>query len=80
MIIKASERLALVLAAGLLLASPVQAATDGDDSTADSKSDNTAAPASWPFGVTIPQQSGAPVPTHAHPLRRGTYGVLREIR
>jgi hypothetical protein len=44
MIIKASERLALVLAAGLLLASPVQAATDGDDSTADSKSDSAAAP------------------------------------
>jgi hypothetical protein len=44
MIIKASGRLALVLAAGLLLASPVQAATDGDDSTADSKSDSTAAP------------------------------------
>jgi hypothetical protein len=36
--------LALVLAAGLLLASPVQAATDGDDSTSDSKSDSTAAP------------------------------------
>lgn len=44
MIIKASERLALVLAAGLLLASPVQAATDGDDSTPDSKSGSTAAP------------------------------------
>jgi len=44
MIIKASERLALVLAAGLLLASPVQAASDGDDSTSDSKSDSTAAP------------------------------------
>jgi len=44
MIIKASERLALVLAAGLLLASPVQAATDGDDSTSDSKSDSTATP------------------------------------
>jgi hypothetical protein len=44
MIIKASERLALVLAAGLLLASPVQAATVGDDSASDSKSDSTAAP------------------------------------
>ena len=44
MIIKASGRLALVLAAGLLLASPVQAASDGDDSTSDSKSDSTAAP------------------------------------
>jgi hypothetical protein len=44
MIIKASERLALVLAAGLLLASPVQAATDGGDSTSDSKPDSTAAP------------------------------------
>ena len=43
MIIKASGRLALVLAAGLLLASPVQAASDGNDSTADS-SDSTAAP------------------------------------
>jgi hypothetical protein len=36
MIIKASERLALVLAAGLLLASSVQAATVDDDSAADS--------------------------------------------
>ena len=44
MIIKASERLALVLAAGLLLASPVRAATNGDDSTPDSKSGSTAAP------------------------------------
>jgi hypothetical protein len=44
MIIKASERLALVLAAGLLLASSVQAATVGDDSAADSKSDSAAAP------------------------------------
>ena len=44
MIIKASGRLALVLAAGLLLASPVQAASDGDNSTSDSKSDSTAAP------------------------------------
>jgi hypothetical protein len=44
MIIKASERLALVLAAGLLLASPVQAATVGDDSAAESKSDSAAAP------------------------------------
>lgn len=44
MIIKASERLALILAAGLLLASPVQAAPDSDDSTSDSKSDSTAAP------------------------------------
>jgi len=44
MIIKASERLALVLAAGLLLASSVQAATVGDDSAADSKPDSAAAP------------------------------------
>ena len=44
MIIKASERLALILAAGLLLASPVQAATDGDDFTPDSKSGSAAAP------------------------------------
>jgi kynurenine formamidase len=36
------------------------------------------APASWPFGVTIDQQSGAPLPTHKHPLRRGADGVLRE--
>jgi kynurenine formamidase len=36
------------------------------------------APASWPFGVTIDQQSGAPLPTHNHPLRRGADGVLRE--
>jgi kynurenine formamidase len=36
------------------------------------------APASWPLGVTIDQQSGAPLPTHAHPLRRAADGVLRE--
>jgi kynurenine formamidase len=36
------------------------------------------APAGWPHGVTIEQQSGAPLPTHAHPLRRGADGVLRE--
>jgi kynurenine formamidase len=36
------------------------------------------APASWPYGVTIAQQSGAPLPTHSHPLRRGADGVLRE--
>ncbi|MGA2994312.1 hypothetical protein [Bradyrhizobium sp.] len=44
MIIRPSERLALILAAGLLLASPVQATTDGDDPVSDSKSDGTAAP------------------------------------
>jgi kynurenine formamidase len=38
------------------------------------------APASWPLGMTIEQQSGAPLPTHAHPLRRGADGVLRETR
>jgi kynurenine formamidase len=38
------------------------------------------APADWPYGVTIEQQSGAPLPTHGHPLRRGADGVLREIR
>ena len=37
------------------------------------------APASWPFGVTIDQQSGAPLPTHNHPLRRDADGVLREM-
>jgi hypothetical protein len=48
MIIKASGRSALIFAAGVfvLLASTAMAATDGDDSTANSKSDNqTAAPA-----------------------------------
>ncbi len=44
MIINASERLALVLAAGLLFASPVQAATNGDDSTPDSQSGSAAVP------------------------------------
>jgi kynurenine formamidase len=38
------------------------------------------APASWPFGVTIDQQSGAPLPAHKHPLRRDADGVLRETR
>jgi kynurenine formamidase len=36
------------------------------------------APANWPFGTTIEQQSGAPLPTHARPLKRGADGVLRE--
>ena len=36
------------------------------------------APASWPFGVTIEDQPGAPLPTHAHALRRGADGVMRE--
>jgi hypothetical protein len=44
MIINASERLALVLAAGLLFTSPVQAATNGDDSTPDSQSGSAAVP------------------------------------
>jgi hypothetical protein len=38
------------------------------------------APANWPFGVTIDQQSGAPLPAHKHPLRRDADGVLRETR
>jgi kynurenine formamidase len=38
------------------------------------------APPSWPYGVTIEQQSGAPLPTHLHALRRGADGVLRETR
>ena len=37
------------------------------------------APASWPFGVTLEQQSGAPLPTHTRALRRGADGVMREI-
>jgi kynurenine formamidase len=36
------------------------------------------APASWTQGMTIDQQSGAPLPTHVHPLRRGADGVMRE--
>jgi kynurenine formamidase len=36
------------------------------------------APASWRFGTTIEEQSGAPLPTHQHPLKRGADGVLRE--
>lgn len=35
------------------------------------------APADWPHGVTIAEQPGAPLPTHAHQLRRGPDGVLR---
>ena len=38
------------------------------------------APATWPLGVTLEQQSGAPLPTHVHSLRRGADGVLRETR
>jgi hypothetical protein len=45
MIIKASGRPALILAVGLFaLASPIQAATDGDGSAPVSKTDSTAAP------------------------------------
>jgi kynurenine formamidase len=36
------------------------------------------APADWPMGVTLDQQPGAPLPTHAKPLKRGRDGVLRE--
>jgi kynurenine formamidase len=38
------------------------------------------APASWRFGTTIEDQPGAPLPTHAHTLRRGADGVLREAQ
>ncbi len=34
------------------------------------------APASWPHGVTLEQQPGAPLPVHGRPLRRGPDGVL----
>lgn len=34
-------------------------------------------PADWPHGVTIAEQPGAPLPSHAHRLRRGPDGVLR---
>jgi hypothetical protein len=46
MTVKASGRSALILTAGLLvlIASPVQAATDGDDSTTGATSDSTPAP------------------------------------
>lgn len=36
------------------------------------------APATWPYGTTIQHEPGAPLPTHAHALRRGADGVLRE--
>jgi hypothetical protein len=36
------------------------------------------APASWRFGATIEGQPGAPLPVHAHALRRGADGVMRE--
>jgi kynurenine formamidase len=36
------------------------------------------APPDWPHGTTIAEQSGAPLPTHSRPLRRGPDGVLRE--
>ncbi len=38
------------------------------------------APASWPHGMSIDKQPGAPLPTHQHPLRRGVDGVLRESK
>lgn len=34
------------------------------------------APPEWPHGVSLAEQSGAPLPTHAHRLRRGADGVL----
>jgi kynurenine formamidase len=34
------------------------------------------APPDWPHGVTIAEQSGAPLPTHVHALRRAADGVL----
>lgn len=36
------------------------------------------APPGWGHGVTIDEQSGAPLPTHSRPLRRGPDGVLSE--
>jgi kynurenine formamidase len=36
------------------------------------------APANWPHGLTIAQESGAPLPTHERPLKRGPDGVLKE--
>lgn len=36
------------------------------------------APPDWPLGTTLEQEPGAPLPTHARPLRRGPDGVLRE--
>ncbi|HUA26730.1 MAG TPA: cyclase family protein [Steroidobacteraceae bacterium] len=36
------------------------------------------APPDWPHGTSIAEQSGAPLPTHIRPLRRGPDGVLRE--
>lgn len=38
------------------------------------------APAKWLHGVTIADESGAPLPTHVHPLRRGVDGVMREAK
>jgi kynurenine formamidase len=38
------------------------------------------APASWPHGVSIAEEPGAPLPVHAHPLARGADGVLKETR
>jgi kynurenine formamidase len=36
------------------------------------------APPNWPRGETIAAQPGAPLEKHAHPLSRGSDGVLRE--
>jgi kynurenine formamidase len=38
------------------------------------------APKDWPYGVSVDQAPGAPLPTHARPLERGPDGVLRESR
>ncbi len=35
------------------------------------------APPSWPYGVTLKEAPGAPLPVYAKPLRRGEDGVLR---
>lgn len=35
------------------------------------------APSNWPYGVSVTEVSGAPLPTQPHPLKRDENGVLR---
>jgi kynurenine formamidase len=35
------------------------------------------APADWPYGVTLKDAFGAPLPTQQYPLKRDKYGVMR---
>ncbi len=35
------------------------------------------APADWPYGVSVNEMPGAPLPQQPHPLARDAHGVMR---